>query len=371
MNNYKYLSKFLLIFFAFIVIIFTTGCETTEPPERKPESVREYTWEIDTLNIPDAYQNLMRSVWASGPNDIYICGHNSGSQIYEGNGNMWHYDGNEWRVVDIRNSAGWNGNLITVHGSSADNIWAVGYNGRFDIELQRDIQYPFILQLENGKAKRHIVDTKHAVYGVFVESETSVWACGDGGLVYHYDGNDWEVDTIEIELLENQVFQLSSIVVAGNSVYVRGIQVIDDGAEITNYFFSLEKGDWAEKDQFTNSSQVENNKFGPWLYKSDSNEIYSYGIGGVYEWKNTNWENIFNHPSYGISSMSKNSEENILITGFGGDVFHYNGTNWLELENLRDESVQYTGVLIFAEDAYIIGNSISGNQAKTFVLHGK
>lgn len=367
MNNYKYLSKFLLIFFAFIVIIFTTGCETTEPPERKPESVREYTWQIDTLNIPDAYQNLMRSVWASGPNDIYICGHNSGSQIYEGNGNMWHYDGDKWRVVDIRNSAGWNGNLITVHGSSADNIWAVGYNGRFDIELQRDIQYPFILQLENGKAKRHIVDTKHAVYGVFVESETSVWACGDGGLVYHYDGNDWEVDTIKIELKNEEVFQLQQIVKYKYAVYVTGIKHVFNEGWGTLFLYKQENG-WKEKAK--SDWGTGNYSFDVGLYISENDKLYSHGMGGIFIWESEHWQNIYSIES-AINSISVESENNILAVGSFGKVVHYNGTDWKLFDNLEYTDVIYRGVLLYKEEAFIIGYDLSSYPMKTFVLNGK
>lgn len=122
--------KKMLILTVLIILTlsFTQSCDTTEPPEHKAESPREYTWQIDTLTIPDAFQNLMRSIWAANADDIYICGHNSGSDIYPGNGYMWHYDGKEWNVVDIYNSASWFGNLTSIHGSSSTNVWTVGYN---------------------------------------------------------------------------------------------------------------------------------------------------------------------------------------------------------------------------------------------------
>lgn len=154
-------------------------------------------------------------------------------------------------------------------------------------------------------------------------------------------------------------------------IYVRGVKIIDNGATTVDYFFIKESNTWLLKDSFLTDSQNQNYNFGPWFYKSNYNELYSFGIGGIYLWNNNNWENIFYHPSYGVSGMSKQSSKNILLTSFGGDIYHYNGSNWEELKTLRDEEVQYREVWLDDSEAFIIGNVMSDSQAKTIVLHGK
>lgn len=364
MNNYKYLSKFLLIFFAFTVIIFTTGCETTEPPERKPESVREYTWQIDTLNIPDAYQNLMRSVWASGPNDIYICGHNSGSQINEGNGNMWHYDGNNWEVEDIRSNAGSNGNLSSVHGSSANNVWAVGDHGRYG----SDIRDPFIVQFDGARWKKYTVNSEYALYDVFVESRTSVWACGDGGLIYYYDGIGWEVDTIKVPMQENDFFIIYSVLPYDGKMYAAGTNRTSGSINTQFYFFQRENGLWKEIDKFNIPEQ--NSKFGNRLQVVTSKKLLSYGTGGVYSWENEGWAQLLS-TDYSINNVYAQNENNIIAVGSSDTRYHYNGSNWQELDKIEPMDLLYTGTWFNDEEAFIIGFKQIGNKYKTLVLHGK
>lgn len=50
-----------------------------------------------------------------------MCGHSSGSP-----GGLWHFDGKEWKVVDIFNLLGEGGSYYAVHGSSEKDIWVVG-----------------------------------------------------------------------------------------------------------------------------------------------------------------------------------------------------------------------------------------------------
>jgi hypothetical protein len=282
---------------------------------------------------------------------------------------MWHYNGKTWKVVDIYNSAGSNGNLSAVHGSSSTNIWAVGYRGRYDPELGRYIEYPFIVHFDGSKWTRHKVKTKHATYGVYVEGENNVWACGDGRLIYHYDGNGWSVDTIKIEMKENEETIAYQIVEYNSEVFTTVVKRVHNEGWGTLYFLRKQAENWIKMD--SSSWGFGNYKFDiGGLYVSKQNELYSHGMGGIFKWGEGHWNNIFSLET-SINSIDIESENNIIAVGGLSGAYHYNGSDWKQFEKIRYEDVMYTGVLLYRYEAFIIGNTSVGTQTKTIVLHGQ
>jgi len=366
----KYIKAFLfLVSFTMAFIFFS--CENATTPATPTKSVRDYTWTIDTLNIPDAFQNLMRSMYAANSEDIYLVGHNSGSQIYLGDGAMWHYNGKDWSVVRLREEVGAYGTLKAVHGSSSNNIWAVG--GSFE--------YATILQFNGATWKKHLGKSpngiydeplsKSDVYSVYAESETEVWACGDGGLIYHYDGTSWDVDTFKVELKNNDYFQLVSIVKNNNKPYALGTKVINNGIELEHYFLSKVDGKWVTIVSFTRNRQDLSSKWGTYkLYSSTFGKLYSYGVGGVFEWNGTNWIETL-AVSASIDGLFDSSENNILAVGANSVAFHFNGSVWEELILPIVPTEYLCGTWVDSNEAIIVGQLLGAYPMKTIVLHGK
>ena len=107
-------------------IYFSCSNPTEPPPPVKPvKDPRTYTYTIDTLKI--SFQTMLRRVWGSSPNNVYIGGHNAGSP-----GSFWHYDGSKWSVVSLPEYAY---DINGIYGFAAGDIWAVGsrsyYSGTF------------------------------------------------------------------------------------------------------------------------------------------------------------------------------------------------------------------------------------------------
>lgn len=106
-------------------------------------------------------------VWGTGPDDVMIVGTN---------GTALHFDGRNWTLTET----GTNNRLLTVHGRSAYEMYAVGgsFNGsvlQFDGYRWRDIgdeNMPFL-------------------NGVFAAQDGTVWVCGPAAYVAQWDGQNW------------------------------------------------------------------------------------------------------------------------------------------------------------------------------------
>jgi len=368
--------KAILFLVSFTMALIFISCENATTPPTPTKSVRDYTWTIDTLNIPDAFQNLMSSMYAANSEDIYLVGHNSGSQIYAGDGKMWHYNGKDWSVVRLRDQLG-GFQLKAIHGSSSNNVWAVGSRQ----SSGDDFPTSFIAQYNGVSWKEHLRKSpngiydeplsKSDVYSVYVESETEVWACGEGGVVYHYDGTSWDVDTIRIELNEDENFIAKDIVIYNSEILLLGFKNFQGAFFGTYYMFKKENQDWIIQDSIVQDAQgIKNWKWGAgYFYLSNSNQLYTMGLGGVFKLEGHSWTNIFENDS-SIEGISEKDENNILAVGDFGLVFHYNDSDWKKLSNLEIAD-KYTCVWQDSDEAIIVGQLLGAYPMKTIVLHGK
>ncbi|MDF2697844.1 MAG: hypothetical protein K0S65_6227 [Labilithrix sp.] len=97
------------------------------------------------------------------------------------------------------------GTFASIHGASADDLWAVGMDGATVHVSNANGASPSV-QAYNSQ-------TRNALYGVWAASESDVWAVGFGGTIRHYVGGPllWEVVLgISEELSLNAVWGSSS-----------------------------------------------------------------------------------------------------------------------------------------------------------------
>jgi hypothetical protein len=119
---------------------------------------------------------IFSDVWGSAPDDVYVT-----AQI-EDIGYLLHYDGLSWKISLASTTA----NLRHIHGTSDENVFAVGQKGtivRYDGKgwgLSPVDPYP----LEDGS--EFIVD--QGLFGVYARNEVDAWAVGEAGVIVHYDG---------------------------------------------------------------------------------------------------------------------------------------------------------------------------------------
>ncbi len=187
-NNKTYLTVLIIVLALFTIVNFSS-CDSTEPEQIK--SPRDYTWVADTVYNPDNPQTLMSSIWGSSENDIYMCGHSSGSP-----GGLWHFDGNNWGVVDLFKEIGHAARLTGVHGTNSNNVWVVGYQNTYD-----KTPIPYVIRYNGIKWEKIELNVNTAINSVFVKDRNDLWVCGSDGIVCHYDKIHmaWEIDTLRCE----------------------------------------------------------------------------------------------------------------------------------------------------------------------------
>ena len=93
-------------------------------------------------------------------------------------------------TIIVHNNGAWssfttttNDNFTAVWGSSATDIWAVGEKGA-------------IFHFDGSSTTSHAITgmTKH-LYGIWGSSATDIWAVGKDATIVHYDGTGWSLVT--------------------------------------------------------------------------------------------------------------------------------------------------------------------------------
>lgn len=106
------------------------------------------------------------SVWASGPDDVYVMG----------TFDLVHYDGSMWTEIDLDNGAG-DGQ---VWGTSASDVWVMTDS--------------YAMSHFDGSAWETIetVDFVGDLAAVWGPAPDDLWAAGSAGSIAHYDGDSWD-----------------------------------------------------------------------------------------------------------------------------------------------------------------------------------
>jgi len=357
-----------------IISIFITiqGCSNNSLPvePEPPKDPRTYTWTADTLSMVGSAQVLMRSIWGSSKNDVYVVGHND-----QGGGVMWHYDGNKWTDVKL-NSTFQGGNIFgsitlsAVYGFSANNIYAVGNHNSSNPNPPPNFLFTSLIIHYDGSAWTEVSlpslgDVLLSVYGT---SSNNIWTGGTDAL-YHYDGVKWTRDSILFTVPSGSFFQFSSFASYNSNIYSIGIAYNMNTGEITEYLFKENNSNLAVIDSF---QRTQGWKFGAELWTSPNGTLYSNGPS-LFKYNGTGWTNIFQGRGGVITDINGINDNNLFITGNNGLAYHFNGTDWKDISaNLsKNTNTVYRAVWTDGTEAFIIEIPQTGFPQKTVIWHGK
>lgn len=162
------MKRLVIILMLFVVTIFFNTCKDngTDPEELTPGR-RDYVWSMDTMKIPQNEKAILTGMWGSSANDIWAIGDASSFKY-----TVWHFDGNKWTsyqsttpivgagIFGITKNYIWlgtsdneffrfdgnnwishsihkrhdadNTSNMKIHGTSANNIYAVGLSINHD-----------------------------------------------------------------------------------------------------------------------------------------------------------------------------------------------------------------------------------------------
>ncbi len=353
------LENILLLILAMVLIeVYACKDKGIEPTPTK--SPRDYTWIADTISYRGSYiQTEMLSIWGSSPNDVYGVGFNNAFE----NVLMWHYDGKNWSDVKLDLFGLHPGELFGVYGFVSNNVYAVGVQG-----FSNNTDSSLIIHYDGSSwSEVNIIKSSRWLNDIYGSSPNDIWACGWGGVIYHYDGIKWNKDSIYNP--QRDEFQLESIAESKNTVYVIGEKHDNILAKDTYYFFKKAIQSWQTLDSFVVAPGQTTFKFGTRLWANSEGNLYS-SSDGVFKWNGSSWNNIY-VSSIALPRIFGTSEQNIFVVGNYGIVLHFNGVDWYQFQQLKNENVAYSGVWTDGKEAFICGFTTDSYPMKTIVWHGK
>lgn len=341
----------------FFIISFFSSCST------EPEAIKfpqELTWTSDTLDYKESIQTRMTEIWASSSKDVWVCGHNAHSR-----GKIYHYDGKQWRDADYYKYLEGGIDVGGIYGFSAGNVWITGYHGNFNWKKSMVGHY------DGTEWKITDLPTSETLWDIWGENQNDIWACGNNGIVYHYNGSSWVVDTVKIDTRGIHLFTLNSIIKYNGSIYAKGYKVIDQNYG-GNVYYNFKKIDqsWVKIDSSIDIYPVNEKKFGSFkYYLSKGNRLFSCGVEGLFEFTDNSWHKVF-ETDMGIMSLCENKPGEFLAVGYYGKLYYSTGKNWELIKDLGYQGGYFTAVWTDGKEIFIL-SSDSAYPEKTIVFHGK
>lgn len=298
-------NKKLILFALILFLIQQYSCDTTEPPPVKPvKDPRTYTWTIDTLKV--SFQTDLRRIWGSGPNNVYIGGHNADIP-----GALWHFDGSSWTPVQLPIGTF---DVNGIFGFSSADVWVVG-------ETATDVS---LISHYNGKLwQNYSYSLGKALRCIWGSSPNNIWAAGTNTLL-HFDGSYWNKFPFFIPTQGVQLGSISGL--SASDIYMIGyrndvVQPIDTSFY---YLYHFNGSQWNVIDSSYSTSTEYVWHFGVRLKTirgdlySASNRLFKKEEGG---WKIINDDQL-------VFSLGGSSSDNIFCATTNGTVYHFNGTDW-------------------------------------------
>ncbi len=162
-NSKKYKS---LLIFIILSLTFSLGILTVSNIKTLHASPVGWVWQN-----PLPQGNYLRSIWGSGPNDIFAVG-DYGTILHYYNGD----EGFKWYSMN----SGTSNDLYSIWGSGPNNIFAVGYAGT-------------IIHYDGNTWSSMYDDSIHYhLYSIWGSGPNDVFAVGfPGKSILHYDGTNW------------------------------------------------------------------------------------------------------------------------------------------------------------------------------------
>ena len=356
-----------------IVVAILLGCRKTSTKPSVPDvkSPIEYVWTVDSLLYPGSFQTLVSDFWGSSAKDLYAIGHCN----LQG-GILHHYNGNKWEAINIQNTATGHKDLEGIWGSASNNVWAVG---KINV-LKKDktpyyyVDVPLVLQFD-GNLWQHVPLPKNVEGGlldIWGRSSSDIWAVGDSGMVWHYDGSEWFYERIQ------KVSRIHQVGGTANDVLISARFSDNTGADLdtaVSYVFS--GNEWQEVDRQLFGENESNPRFGWWQSHFDIEMALSYS-SSVFQWRGNDWEEIFFKPDsvdfISFNDIHGSSANHIIAVGWPPSVMplFFDGSSWnrIELDIKQQEDINwFPAVWANGRECFIAGYALNGGH--TYIIHGK
>ncbi len=358
-------NSLIIIFVSSLLLIFLVlSCTSPVEPIRIIEP-RELVWEVDTIYAVEfgepTLQTWMSAIWASGPYDVYIVGHNT-AVIGGNSGKGYHFDGESWKNLPLYGRI----TLNDITGFSTDNILTVGYRWSDNQNSSRALA----LQYNGNTWQEHNLSDALELQAIGANSPDNIWAGGWGISIWNYNGTTWKNEQLPVSVPVEDHLGLNSIAVNRQGiVYANLYYYENEYARMTRFLINRDKHGWGVIDTAITEPGRHDIKWGySDLWFSPGGTLYSVGHG-VFRWNGASWERIFEGET-GLSGIYGTHDSNIFVVGNFGKVYHFNGSEWYSFDEFRDDNIVFGDVWTDGEHVFIVGRTVSF-PIKTVVLRGK
>lgn len=340
----KNLFKIFLIIIA--VSLFNT-CDTTDPTDELTPGRRDYTWTVDTLNIPFT---VLTRIWGSSPTDVWAIG--PGGDLDK---TIYHFDGVRWSTDGISRPL----SPTAIFGFSNDNVWIGGrggdiwnYNGSSWIK-NTTITIPNynLVGFEDiwGDAPNNIYAVGFAQDGITYRS-----------VIVKYDGVSWKnFDTYK---MRNSFIKIRAGSKSSKDPFVLGIR-FEQFYEDTSIVFRFDGDSFIEiytgitsRDELGEFENINSEIFflkGSELCKYE----YDNKLKLIYKINEYNFSNAI----WGRNSMD-------IFLRMTNGIAHFNGTDVRYLYNF-DNGILINGAILFNSAIFFLAYDF--NNSLNLIIRGK
>ncbi|BAP57192.1 glucosyltransferase-I precursor [Thioploca ingrica] len=210
-----------------------------------------------------------------------------------------------------------------VWGSSSRNLFAVGDGGtlfHYDGQTWSAMNSGTSLSLK-------------AIWG---SSSNDVFVVGDQGTILHYNGKDWSILNSGISTSIHSIWGSSS----------RDVFALADGGVILHY----DGSSWKTMDSGTALPLSR-------IWGSSSSDVFAVGGGGILlHYDGSNWTPMEAGANYYLNDVWGSSSRDVFVVGNGDTILHYDGSLWNTMK--RGDYVYLNDIWgTSSQDVFAIGNS--------------
>lgn len=240
----------------------------------------------------DALDRALMAVWGTSSTSVYVVGGPLGNDGFDAL--AMHFDGSSWRDLDV----GGADSFWWVHGTSDDDVWMVGENGR-------------ISHFDGAAIEEHDSGTTATLWGAMAFAADDVWAVGGmvGGpdtqpddVVLHFDGSSWQSVALPGEAKNRALFKVWGT--SSNDLFVVGEAGV---------IWHKTGADWVEG----NDPPIAGGSLTT-VHGCSSSDVYAVGGRDLLHYDGEAWSKLDQALSNDLNGVSCVDASNAAIVGMGG-----------------------------------------------------
>jgi hypothetical protein len=366
------LARRMLLSSVATILLLESGCEKSPTGPELIKDPRTYTFTVDTIAYLDAGQTNLYDIAGTSANNVYAVGFNSSYSA----GTMFRFDGARWKSTGFHMSEGGpisgSVDFNSLLAFSSDNIWFVGDRSTLNPNPPPNfIDSSLILHYDGNSFTEYKAYGGSLLSSVHGIAPKDIWVCGVSKTLFHYNGVTWERDSIPVAVPPNGGIILRDIrAVSAQTVYLIGFGLVVENnvSRITyHYFLQLRENRWAVVDSFPDSFRTSGaDKWGfVDLWATPSGNLYSLGPTGIWRWNEIRWIKMLDWNGGPLQRIWGYSDHNFFVSGYR-TLLHYNGTDFYQYPSVTGDMV-YWGIWGSGNELFVVGNDGS----KSYVFHGR